>query len=66
VQSRLCNQPQRPLPEEYEDAQDEVDDLEEGYRFHGAIEVFGEKVPEYLGPEEAFYGRGDLIYKFCK
>lgn len=65
MQSGLCNQAQRPLPEEYQDAEDEVDDLQEGYRLHSAIEVFGEEVPEYLGPEEAFYRRGDLVYELC-
>lgn len=61
MQSSTCNQAERPLPEKYNDAQNEVNDLEIWDRFHGAIEIFGEEVPEYLGPEEAFYGSGDLI-----
>jgi hypothetical protein len=39
--------------------------LEEGYWFYGAIEVFGEEIPEYLRPEEAFYRGGDLVYELC-
>jgi len=35
--------------------------LEDGYRFDSAVEVLREKVPEYLGPEEAFNGCGDLV-----
>jgi hypothetical protein len=27
----------------------------------GTVEVLSEKVPEYLGPEEAFNGCGDLV-----
>lgn len=51
-----------PFPEQADDAEDEIDDLENGSGFHRTVEVCGEKVPEDLGPEEAFYGRSDLIY----
>jgi hypothetical protein len=66
MQSSLCNQAEWPLPEKYNDTEDEVNDLEEGKRFHGAIEVFGEEVPEYLRPEEAFYRSGYLVYELCQ
>ncbi len=65
MQSSLCKETKWPLPEHYQDAENEVDDLEEGKRLHGAIKVFGQEVPEYLGPEEAFYRGGDLVYELC-
>lgn len=37
-------------------AEDQVDDLQDGDGLDGAVEVGAEEVPEYLGPEEAFYG----------
>lgn len=53
---------ERPFPSEGEDAEDEVEGLEDGNRVDGAVEVGGEEVPEDLGPEEAFEGGGDLVY----
>lgn len=52
---------ERPFPAEHDDAEDEVDDLENGERFHCSIEVFCEEVPEDLWPEEAFDCGGYLI-----
>lgn len=51
----------RPFPEKTDDAEDEVEDLEDGSRLHSTVKVLGEKVPEDFGPEEAFYRRGNLI-----
>lgn len=50
-----------PFPGEDEDAEDEVDDLEVGEGFDGAVEISGEKVPEDFWPEETFERGSDLI-----
>jgi len=42
-----------PLPCEHDDAEDDVEDLEDGDGLHGSVEVFGEEIPEDLGPEDA-------------
>lgn len=39
-----------------------VDDLQDRYRFHRGVEVLGEEVEEELGPEEAFYCSGKLVW----
>ena len=51
----------RPFPPQPEDAEQQVDDLQDGDGFHGAVQVGGEEVPEDFGPEEAFERGGDLI-----
>lgn len=51
-----------PLEGEHAEAEEEVDDLQDGDGLDGAVEVLGGKVPEYLGPEEAFEGGGDLVF----
>lgn len=53
-----------PLEGEHAEAEDEVDDLQDGDGLDGAVEILGGKVPEDLGPEEALEGGGDLIF-FC-
>ena len=53
--------PERPFPGEAEDAEEEVEALEDGDGFDDGVEVDGEEVPEDLGPEEAFYGGGNLV-----
>ncbi len=50
-----------PFPGEGEDAEQEVDDLEDRDGAHGGVEIGGEEVPEDLGPEETFEGGGDLV-----
>lgn len=50
-----------PFPGEGEDAEEEVDELEDGDGADGGVEVGGEEVPEDFGPEEAFEGGGDLV-----
>ena len=45
---------ERPFPGQAEETEEEIYDLEDGYWLDSTIEVFGEKVPEDLGPEEAF------------
>ena len=50
-----------PLPGQADDAQEQVDHLQGGDGLDGAVEVFGRKVPEDLGPEETLDGSGDLI-----
>ena len=52
---------QGPFPREDEQAEEEVDDLQDGDRLHGAVEVLGREVPEDFGPEEALQRGHDLI-----
>lgn len=52
---------ERQLPCDAEDTEEEIDDLEDGYRLDSAIEVLGNEVPENLRPEEALYRGGDLV-----
>ena len=61
VDSRAGDEAQRPLPGQADEGEDHVDDLEDGHRLDGRVEILGEEVPEYLGPEEAFKGGGDLV-----
>lgn len=50
-----------PLEGEHAEAEEEVDDLQDGDGLDGAVEVLGGKVEEDLGPEEAGDGGGDLV-----
>jgi len=52
---------QWPFPGEDNDTKEEVDDLEDGDRLYGSIEVLGEEIPEDLGPEETFHCSSDLV-----
>lgn len=52
---------ERPFPEQADDAEEEVEDLQDGRGFDGAVEVLGQEVPEDLGPEEAFERGGNLV-----
>ena len=61
VDGRASHPLERPFPSDGDDAQEEIEHLEDRYRLHGAVEVLGEKVPEDLGPEEALDGGSDLI-----
>lgn len=56
-----CKIWERPFPCEPQDAEQEIYYLQDGRWLDGAIEVLGEKVPEDFGPEEAFYGSGNLV-----
>jgi hypothetical protein len=40
--------------------------LEDGEWFDGGVEVFGEEIPEDLGPEEALEGGGALVDSGCE
>jgi hypothetical protein len=62
MQSSARKQGQWPFPSETDDAEDDVDDLQYGDGLHSGIEVFGEKIPEDFGPEEAFKCSSYLIY----
>jgi hypothetical protein len=62
VESSAGEKRKRPFPSESDDAEDDVDDLQDGERFDGAIEVFCEKVPEDFGPEEGFEGSSYLVW----
>ena len=42
-----------PLEGEHAQAEDEVDDLQDGYGLDGPVEGLCEEVPEDLGPDEA-------------
>lgn len=50
-----------PLQGDHGDAEDEVDDLEDGEGLDGDVERLGEEVPEDLGPDEALDGGADLV-----
>lgn len=50
-----------PLEGEQAEAEDEVDYLQNGYGPDGNVKVAREKVPEDLGPEEAFDGCRYLV-----
>ena len=52
---------ERPLPGEGEEAEEQVDDLQDREGLHGGVEVLGQEVPEDLGPEEAFERGGALV-----
>lgn len=61
VDGRAGNKAQGPLPGEYEEAQEQVDNLQYRDGFDNGIEVPGQEVPEDLGPEEALDGCSHLI-----
>ena len=54
---------QWPFPRQCSDAHDQIDDLQDGNRFDGGIEAVCDKVPEDLGPKEAFDRGANLPYK---
>lgn len=54
VEGGLCDDAQRPLPGCDDEPHYQVNGLQHWYGFYGPVEVLGEKVPEDLGPEEAF------------
>ena len=62
MEGGACEEWEGPFPCETDEAEDEVDDLEDGRAGDGAVEVFGEEVPEDFGPEEAFECSAYLIY----
>lgn len=51
---RAREEAERPFVGDPEQAEEEIDDLEDGDRFHGTVKVLCEEVPKDLGPEEAF------------
>lgn len=55
---------ERPFPSYTNKTHYEVHDLEYGDGGNGCIEVSGDEVPEYFGPDETFNGAGDLIYLY--
>lgn len=62
MQDSRSDDPERPFPGEYEDAKQEIEDLEYGDRLDRAVEVLGGEVPEDFGPEEALDRSKDLVY----
>jgi len=52
-----------PLVAERDEAEQQVERLEDGDGLHGAVEVVGEEVEEDLGPDESFYAGGYLIWE---
>lgn len=54
VQCRPGDESKRPFPRKEEDAEHEVDDLQDREGLHCKVKVLGEEVPEDLRPEEAF------------
>lgn len=61
VDAGAGEQGQRPLQSDHGDAEDEVDDLEDGEGLDHDVERVGEEVPEDLGPDEALDGGADLV-----
>lgn len=53
---------ERPFPRYPNKTHYKVQYLEDGNWGDGRIEVSGDEVPEYLGPDEAFDGAGYLIW----
>ena len=51
----------RVFPAQGEEAEAEVEDLEDGDGTDEGVEVGGEEVPEQFGPEEGEDGGGDLV-----
>ncbi|KAI1906588.1 hypothetical protein LOZ65_006846 [Ophidiomyces ophidiicola] len=49
-----------PFEGDAEQAEDDVEDLQDGDGLDRAIEIFRDKVPEHLGPEEAVDAGGKL------
>lgn len=64
VQTATCKQRQRPLPRKPDEAENHVDNLQDGEGLDSAIEVLGGKVPEDFGPEEAFECSSYLIWLY--
>jgi hypothetical protein len=62
VDSGAGDEFERPFVGEPNEAEQEVDDLENGEGLYSAIEVLGEEIPEDFGPEEAFDCGGDLVW----
>lgn len=56
---------QRPLEREQEDAQDQVDGLQDRVGLYGNVEVFGQEVEEDLWPEDAFERSCYLVWDAC-
>ena len=52
---------ERVFPCETQNAQEQVNDLQDGNRAHSTVEVGGQKVPEDFWPEEAFESSSNLI-----
>lgn len=61
MDASACEERKWPFVAEAEDAEEEVDDLECGDWFYGAVKILGEEVPEDLGPEKGFYCGGYLV-----
>jgi len=50
------------FPEQREEAEEEVEALEDGDGFDGGVEGLGEEVPEDFGPEDGVEGGGELVW----
>lgn len=61
MEARVGERGERPLPGQRDEAEKQVEDLQERDGADGVVEVGGEEVPEDLRPEEAFEGGGDLV-----
>lgn len=54
---------ERPFIGKGKDAEEKIEQLENGDRLNDGVKVGGSKVPEDLGPEEAFDCSGDLVWR---
>ena len=61
VESFAFEEAERPFIGKCEDAKEQIQQLENRDRLHDRIEVGGSKIPEDLGPKEAFDCGGDLV-----
>ena len=63
MHDRLCEFEgrQRPFPRQCQQAEEEVEDLEDWNRSDDGVEVGSEEIPKDFWPEEAFEGSGDLV-----
>ncbi|QSZ35500.1 hypothetical protein DSL72_008370 [Monilinia vaccinii-corymbosi] len=65
VKCRVDDEAQGPLPRQHAEPEEQIDDLEDGEGFDGAVEIFRQEIPEDLGPKESGDGGGDLVLISC-
>lgn len=59
--SGVGDRPKRPLPYQADEGQENVEDLDDRYRFDDHVEGFRVEVPEDFGPDAALDTGGDLV-----
>jgi hypothetical protein len=61
MHSRSSNRTEGPFPREHDEPEEDIDDLKDRNRFYGSIEVFGEEIPEDLGPKDTVNTSYELV-----